>query len=102
MADNGLWTKSCRSKSEGSVAMPRYFFHLSSGSESALDSKGVELDNLAAAYLHARQMLHRIRVNFPEAGDDWFIAISDQLGRKPLVVLPTSTPRFGRRSVRSG
>jgi hypothetical protein len=68
--------------------MPRYFFHFVWGNDAARDTEGVELEGLRAAYLHALEMLHRVHVNFPEAGDDWVIEISDEAGRKPLVVLP--------------
>ena len=77
--------------------MPRYFFHFVWGNDAVRDTEGVELAGLGGAYLHAMEMLLRVRVNFPEAGDGWVIEISDEAGRKPLVVLPTSAPAFGRR-----
>jgi hypothetical protein len=81
--------------------MPRYFFHFVWGNDSVRDEEGVELEGLEAAYLHALEMLHRINVHFPDPGDDWVIEISDEAGRKPLVVLPASAPVFGRRRNRA-
>ena len=81
--------------------MPRYFFHFAWRHDAARDTEGVELEGLGAAYLHAMEMLHRVRANFPEAGDDWVIEISDEAGQKPLVVLPASAPVFGRRRSRA-
>jgi hypothetical protein len=72
-------------------------FHSVAENNAARDTEGVELEGLAAAYLHAMEMLHRVRLNFPEPGDDWVIEISDEAGRRPLVVLPASAPVFGRR-----
>jgi hypothetical protein len=80
--------------------MPRYFFNFVWGDDAVRDTEGVELEGLGAAYLHAMEMLLRVRVNFPEAGDDWVIEIGDEAGRKPLVVLPASAPVFGRRGRR--
>ena len=37
---------------------------------------------------HAIDMVHRVRVKFPDAGNDWLIEITDETDRKPLVVLP--------------
>ena len=68
--------------------MPRYFFHFASGNNVARDPEGVELEGLGAAYLHALEMVHRVRMRFPDAGNDWVIEIGDETGRKPLVVLP--------------
>ena len=68
--------------------MPRYFFHFVWGNAAARDTEGFELEGLWAAYLHALEILNRVRVEFPDAGDDWIIEISDEAGRKPLVVLP--------------
>ncbi len=77
--------------------MPRYFFHFVWGNDAVRDTEGVELEGLGTAYWHAMEMLHRVRVKFPDAGDDWLIEISDEAGRRPLVVLPASAPVFGRR-----
>src|SRR5919106_3878611 len=68
--------------------MPRYFFHFASGNDVARDTEGVELEGLGAAYLRALEMLHRVHVKFPDAGNDWVIEVGDVTGRSPLVVLP--------------
>jgi hypothetical protein len=78
--------------------MPRYFFSFVWANEAVRDTEGAELEGLPAAYLRALEMLHRIRVNFPDPGHDWVIEISDDAGRKPLVILPFSVADFrGRR-----
>ena len=33
-------------------------------------------------------MVRRVRVRFPDAGNDWLIDIADETDRKSLVVLP--------------
>jgi hypothetical protein len=66
--------------------------------EAVRDKEGAELEGLPAAYLRALELLYRIRVNIPDPGHDWVIEISDDAGRKPLVVLPCSFPALsGRR-----
>jgi hypothetical protein len=78
--------------------MPRYFFNFVWANEAVRDTEGAELEGLPAAYLRALEMLHRIRVNIPDPGDDWVIEIRDDAGGKPLVVLPFSVADFrGRR-----
>jgi uncharacterized protein DUF6894 len=78
-------------------AMPRYFFHFVWADDAVKGEEGVELEGLKAAYRHAVEMVHRVRVKFPEAGDEWLIEIADETDRRPLVVLPGSVPVFGRR-----
>ena len=68
--------------------MPRYFFHFVWAEDAVKDEQGVELEGLSAAYWHAMDMVHRVRVKFPDAGNDWLIEIADETNRKPLVVLP--------------
>jgi hypothetical protein len=68
--------------------MPRYFFHFVWAEDAVKDEQGVELEGLSAAYWHAIDMVHRVRVKFPDAGNDWLIEIADETDRKPLVVLP--------------
>ena len=68
--------------------MPRYFFHFVWAEDAVKDEQGVELEGLSAAYWHAIDMVHRVRVRFPDAGNDWLIEIADETDRKPLVVLP--------------
>ena len=68
--------------------MPRYFFHFVWAEDAVKDEQGVELEGLSAAYWHAIDMVHRVRVKFPDAGVDWLIEIADETHRKPLVVLP--------------
>ena len=68
--------------------MPRYFFHFVWAEDAVKDEQGVELEGLSAAYWHAIDMVHRVRVKFPDAGSDWLIEIADEIDRKPLVVLP--------------
>ena len=68
--------------------MPRYFFHFVWAEDAVKDEQGVELEGLSAAYWHAIDMVHRVRVRFPDADKDWIIEITDETDRKPLVVLP--------------
>ena len=68
--------------------MPRYFFHFVWAEDAVKDEQGVELEGLSAAYWHAIDMVHRVRVKFPDADNDWIIEITDETDRKPLVVLP--------------
>jgi hypothetical protein len=77
--------------------MPLYFFHFVWADDAVRDTKGVELEGLGAAYRHALGLVHRVRIRFPDAGDDWLIEIGDETGRKPLVILPARIPVFGRR-----
>ena len=78
--------------------MPRYFFHFVWPDDACRDSQGVEFDGLVPAYWHAIGLARRVRHEFPDAGNDWLIEIGDESGRKPLVVLPTGGPLFGRRT----
>jgi hypothetical protein len=78
--------------------MPRYFFHFVWPDDAVRDTKGVELDGLAAAYHHARWLVHQVRVRCSETEDDWLIEIIDETGEKRLVVLPSIVPaNNGRR-----
>jgi hypothetical protein len=77
--------------------MPRYFFHFVWADDGVKDEEGVELEGLGAAYWHALEMVHRVRVKFPEAGNEWLIEIADETDRRPLVVLAGSVPVFGHR-----
>jgi hypothetical protein len=77
--------------------MPRYFFHFVWPDDAVRDTKGVELEGLEAAYRHAIGLVHQVRVRFSDADNNWLIEISDEAGRKPLVVLPSIVPVPTRR-----
>ena len=79
------------------ATVPRYFFHFVWPDDAFRDTKGLEFEGLVPAYWHAMGLVRRVRYDFPDAGNDWLIEIGDETGRKPLVVLPTSGPAFGRR-----
>ena len=72
--------------------MPRYFFHLMSPTHPVRDRNGVELAGLDAAHWHAMRLVYRLREHAAETGEDWVIAIADESGAVPLVVLPGSVP----------
>jgi hypothetical protein len=74
-------------------AMPRYFFHFVWSDVAVRDSKGVELEDLEAAYRHAIGLVRQVRVRFSDSDDDWLVEISNETGEKPLVVLPSIVPR---------
>jgi hypothetical protein len=76
----------------------RYFFHFVWAEDAVKDEQGVELEGLRAAYWHAIDMVHRVRVRFPDAGNDWLIEIADETDRRPLVVLPAGVSALGRPS----
>ena len=57
------------------MAMPHYFFHFVWADDAVKDEDGVELEGLKAAYRHAVEMVPRVRVKFPDAGDEWLIEI---------------------------
>jgi len=77
--------------------MPRYFFHFVWPDDAVRDKKGMELEDLRAAYGHAIGLVHQVRVRVPDADDNWLIEISDEAGGKPLVVLPSKVRVFARR-----
>ena len=68
--------------------MPRYFFHFVWAEDAVKDEQGVELEGLSAAYWHAIDMVHRVRVKFPDAGNDWLIEIADETDGKSLLFFP--------------
>ena len=72
--------------------MPRYFFHLKSPSRPVRDKTGVELSGLEAAHWHAMRLAYRLREHAAETGEDWVIAVADETGAAPLVVLPHAVP----------
>ena len=72
--------------------MPRYYFHVVSPRNPVRDSHGVELAGLDAAHWHAMHLVYRLREHAPETGEDWVIEVSDELGARPLVVLPRAVP----------
>lgn len=84
-------------KVEVQRAMPRYFFHFVWPDDAHRDTKGIEFDGLVPAYWHAIGLARRVRHEFPDVESDWLIEISDEAGRKPLVVLPRGGPVFSRR-----
>jgi hypothetical protein len=72
--------------------MPRYFFHVVSRSNPVRDSYGVDLPGIEAAHWHALRLIYRLCEHVSETGEDWAIAVSDETGARPLVVLPRSVP----------
>ena len=72
--------------------MPRYYFHLKSPSRPVRDKTGVELLGLEAAQWHAMRLAYRLREHAAETGEDWVIAVADETGAAPLVVLPSAVP----------
>jgi hypothetical protein len=72
--------------------MPRYFFHLRSPSRPVRDKTGVELSGLEAAHWHAMRLAYRLREHAAETGEDWVIAVADETGAAPLLVLPSAVP----------
>jgi hypothetical protein len=56
--------------------MPRYLFHFVWADDAVRDTKGVELDGLGRPI----GTLDRVRMRFPDAGDDWLIEIGDETG----------------------
>ena len=71
--------------------MPRYYFHLRSPTRPVRDKTGVELSGLEAAHWHAKRLAYRLR-DSAETGEDWVIAVADETGAAPLVVLPSAVP----------
>ena len=68
--------------------VPRYYFHASGPTRYVADTKGIELDNIQAAYDLAIQIIRDTmgdRLGFPEAGD-WTIKIADQDSQTALTV----------------
>ena len=72
--------------------MPRYYFHLRSPSRPVRDKTGVELSGLEAAHWHAMRLAYRLREHAAETGEDWVIAVADETGAAPLLVLPHAVP----------
>jgi hypothetical protein len=72
--------------------MPRYFFHLKSPNNPVRDTHGVELAGLDAAHWHAMRLVYRLREYAAETGEDWVIAVADESGAAPLLVLPSAVP----------
>lgn len=85
--------------------MPRYFFHFVSADHVLKDTDGIELAGLRAAHGHALRLVHQMRIRLPEANHEWLIEISDETGKRPLVMLPSlrglSFKRVGRRPARA-
>ena len=72
--------------------MPRHYFHLRSPSRPVRDKTGVELSGLEAAHWHAMRLVYRLREHAAETGEDWVIAVADESGASPLVLLPRAVP----------
>ena len=86
-------------------SMPRYYFHLRSPSRPVRDKTGVELSGLEAAHWHAMRLAYRLREHAAETGEDWVIAVADETGAAPLLVLPkrrADAARAGRAAGASG
>ena len=56
------------------------------------DKTGVELSGLEAAHWHAMRLAYRLREHAAETGEDWVIAVADETGAAPLLVLPHAVP----------
>ena len=50
------------------------------------------LSGLEAAHWHAIRLAYRLREHSAETGEDWVIAVADETGAAPLVVLPSAVP----------
>ena len=72
--------------------MPRYFFHIVSRKNPVRDAYGVELAGLEAAHWHAMHLVYRLREHAGDVSEDWVIAVGDESGARPLVVLPRAVP----------
>lgn len=71
--------------------MQRYYFHFLWPDDAVFDPEGIELENFAAAYLHACRLVRQILTRFPEADEGWWIEISDGAATA-TTVLPTMVP----------
>ncbi|MET0531972.1 MAG: hypothetical protein ABW003_27185 [Microvirga sp.] len=68
--------------------MQRYFFHfLCKEEEFVSDTKGHELEDLAAAHRHAMQLIHKMIAHDDLDWKGWSIKITDASGRSVLSVL---------------
>ena len=68
--------------------MPRYYFNARGPTRYVADTKGIELNNIQAAYDLAIQIIRDTmggRLGFPEASD-WTIEIADQDSEPTLTV----------------
>ena len=79
-------------RAEKGDLMPRYYFHLRSQTRPVRDKTGVELSGLEAAHWHAMRLAYRLREHAAETGEDWVIAVADETGAAPLLVLPHAVP----------
>jgi Domain of unknown function (DUF6894) len=70
------------------LPMQRYYFHFVSTDDAVFDQKGIELADFAAAYNHACELVREVRTRLPEAGEGWWIDISDGVAT-PTTVVPT-------------
>ena len=71
--------------------MQRYYFHFRWPDDAVFDQEGIELENFAAAYLHACGLVRQVLTRFPEADEGWWIEISDGAATA-TTVLPTMVP----------
>jgi hypothetical protein len=62
------------------------------------DKTGVELSGLEAAHWRAMRLAYRLREHAAETGEDWVIAVADETGGTPLVILPSAVPMLRAQS----
>jgi hypothetical protein len=73
--------------------MPHYLFHLSDHEHTFLDDTGKQLDDTAAAHVHALRMIEKIRRFVPDADTrTWKIRITLATGEAVMTVI---SPAFG-------
>jgi hypothetical protein len=71
--------------------MQRYHFHFKWRDDAVFDEEGIELENFAAAYVHACRLVQQVRRRFPAGGADWWIEISNGIDT-PTTILPAMVP----------
>jgi hypothetical protein len=80
-------------KAHGSTTVPRYFFHLTDGTDVLDDPDGLELPGDAAARDEAVLVAADVKTRFkPRDWTGWFVQIIDDKGRQidqiPVIVTP--------------
>ena len=68
--------------------MQRYHFHFKWRDDAVIDEEGIELEDFAAAYVHACGLVQQVRSRLPNSGSDWWIEISNGI-ETPTMILPT-------------
>jgi hypothetical protein len=77
--------------------MPKFFFHLLSRDIRIMDDSGKELSGLAAAHLHARQLMFKIQMYLGADDDEpgWLIRVCSAESSTELLELFPTPPRTG-------